>query len=75
MEMKAKVITLKKFLKNLDSEQIVRVFQNGEPVFPACSVKEFKASIPYHELRKNKVIYMIERPVPYGKLINVHFEK
>ena len=68
--MKAKVITLKKFLKNLDSEQIV-----GEPVFPACSVKEFKASIPYHELRKNKVIYMIERPVPYGKLINVHVER
>ena len=67
-------MTLRQFFRYLKKNTVARVFKDKMPVADPCEVRVFKKSIPYHELKNKRMVYMAELPAPYGKIINIHVE-
>ena len=63
---------LKRFLKDIGDEDIVRIFLKGQPATGAFTVCSFKRSVEYKIFKTATVDYTEEIPVPHGKVVNIY---
>lgn len=63
---------LKKFLKDIGDEDIVRIFLKGQPATGAFTVYSFKRRVEYDIFKTATVDYVEEIPVPHGKVLNIY---
>lgn len=63
---------LKRFLKDVGDEDIVRIFLKGQPATGAFTLYSFKRSVEYKIFKTATVDYADEIPVPHGKVLNIY---
>lgn len=66
---------LKKMIRTLDRDTLIRIFCNKQPITNACTIKELKMNLLYSEIKNHKVIYFAEIPSSFNnKVVNIHIE-
>lgn len=66
---------LKKMIKTLNKDTLIRIFWNKQPITNVCTIKELKMNLIYSEIKNHNVIYFAEIPSSFNnKVVNIHIE-